>query len=109
MGGDGNVGDAQKALGHDAGHLKTIEVSLLYFPHNSLQRLPDLGHTYRTEERRLHFAGQEEEIPPGGVDLVIQSKAVQSPNHAPMLEVWFTLQGENPRRSEPCRLERVAS
>src|ERR671922_1082738 len=95
MCGNCGIGHAKKPLCHNASHFEAVKVLLLYFPQDSLQRLPDLCRSNYTEEHHLHFACQEKEVPLGSVDSSVHCKAIESLNDTPILQVWLTLQGKN--------------
>src|ERR1051326_1782911 len=95
MRGYGGIRNPPKILCHDAGYFHAIEVLLTYFSQDPLQRALNLRCSNRTEEHHLHLRGHEEEIPSGGMDLVVQSIAIQSRNQAPIPRVGLTLQHKN--------------
>src|SRR5215831_17619914 len=76
MCGDSDIGKAPKALCHNSSHFEAIAVLPPHLFEDPLQRVLDLCRSNRTEKHHLHFLCQEREVPAGGTDLLIGSKAI---------------------------------
>src|ERR1035437_8612304 len=94
MDGNRGIGYTQKMFGDNSSDFETIKVLRFDFSEDALQGVQDFVSPGRAEERHLHFRGHEEEIPPGGMNFVIQSKSIQCPDYAPVLEVQVALEGK---------------
>jgi len=87
---NGGVAHTQETLSNDSRHFKTIKALRPHLRKNSSNRVPEFGWSKRSKEHHLYFGRHEEEVPACGMDLAIQSEAVESLDHAPFPGVGLT-------------------
>jgi hypothetical protein len=92
MYGNRGIGHTQKMFGHNSSDFETIKVLRFDFSEDALQGVLNVSRSGRAEKHHLHFRRHEKEIPSGGMNFIVQSKSIETPDHAPVPEVRIALQ-----------------